>query len=99
MAYYGWGVVNTALDKINKWGLICGSRTRDCCLVFLTNKLTERQTRYFSAEDALMLCMDNYQVGQNRRTPRGGQGNNHLSGTNHMAHKMNMFKEDEDDDF
>ena len=46
-----------------------------------------------------MLCMDNYQVGQNRRTPRGGQGNNHLSGTNHMAHKMNMFKEDEDDDF
>ena len=46
-----------------------------------------------------MFCMDNYQVGQNLRTPRGGKGNNHLSGTNQMAHKMEMFEEDEGDDF
>ena len=46
-----------------------------------------------------MFCMDNYQVGQTLRTPRGGKGNNHLSGTNQMAHKMEMFEDDVDDDY
>ena len=63
VAYYGWGVGRTALDATHKWGLTCSSRTRDRCLSILTNKLIQRQTRYFSAEDAIMFCMDNYQVG------------------------------------
>ena len=99
VAYYGWGVGRTALDATNLWGLTCGARTRDYCLAFLTKKLTECQIRYFSTEDSLMFCIDNYQVGPNLCTPRGGRGNNHLSETNQMAHKMNMFKDEEDDDF
>ena len=43
--------------------------------------------------------MDNYQVGQNPRTPQGGRGNEYLSGTNQMAHRMNMFEDEEDEDF
>ena len=38
-------------------------------------------------------------MGQSLRTPRGGKGNNHISGTNQMAHHMIMFEDDVNDDY
>ena len=58
--YYGWGVRRTALDANNFWGNSCSSRTRDRCLLKLTDKLAERRIRFFSDLNAITFCIDSW---------------------------------------
>ena len=91
VAYYGWGVGNTALNATNYWGMACSSRSRDRAMQKRTECLVERRTRFFSDRDAITFCMDNYQVGQHVLHQRSGRRRLFLKGTHQMAHEIRPF--------
>ena len=81
VAYYGWGVGRTALDTTNKFGIVCGTRTRDRLLAKLTENLVSMQTTFFTRQMSCLFAMDNYSVGVKIREMDRERSNIQLDGT------------------
>ena len=94
VAFYGWGVGRTALDACTFWGMVCSSSTRDRCLNELTDDLSNRQATHFSKSEANIFVLDNVQRDGKLKDSRGGRTNAFLTGTQLMAHKVKMFRDD-----
>ena len=85
IAYYGRGVGQSTLDVTNFWGYLSSPRTRDRCLLKLTEKLGKRWIQYASGFGATTYCINNFQHGQHVNHILGGHSSTFLSGTHQMA--------------
>ena len=99
VAYYVWGMGKNALDAFNYWGMTCSSHTRDRCLALLTKRLSDKQTKFLSSEDAITYCMDNCQKSMKLKHQREKHCTGELSGTNQIDQKVFEFNNPENDDY
>ena len=72
-------------------GFCCSSRTRDCSLAVLCDRLVKRQTRFFTNEDTCVFSIDNYSKGIKLKDMCGSNSNAQLEGTMEMAHQVKPF--------